>query len=211
MNTNKAVKLAFPKLKPQTQQTIADWYDEEYASDDFDNLRDYVKHIKSDLMDMIWAAADTTDIKAVQDDLVACGYYDADQFPQDEESEDVSVLDPGGDEKEWLRIAKREGMTPAETKRFIDNRRRLRALATKVKESTKVTLTLGQLKKLVKESTAPATDPVAAIEEDLSDILDKIDAWRTDGTMEHWQYSQLFDLADDALAKLDEVKKPEGN
>ena len=66
-----------------------------------------------------------------------------------------------------------------------------------------------ELKNLVKEGTAPAVDPVAAIEEDLSDILDKIDAWRTDGSMEHWQYSQLFDLADDALAKLDEVKKPE--
>lgn len=91
----------------------------------------------------------------------------------------------------------------------------------KIDENTKVTLTLAQLKKLVKEGTAPdanqgavnqgSTDPVAAIEEDLSDILDKIDAWRTDGSMEHWQYSQLFDLADDALAKLDEVKKPEGN
>lgn len=81
----------------------------------------------------------------------------------------------------------------------------------KIDENTKVTLTFAQLKKLVKEGTAPAADPVAAIEEDLSDILDKIDAWRTDGSMEHWQYVQLFDLADDALAKLDEVKKPEGN
>lgn len=91
----------------------------------------------------------------------------------------------------------------------------------KIDENTKITLTLAQLKKLVKEGTAPdanqgaanqgSADPVAAIEEDLSDILDKIDVWRTDGSMEHWQYSQLFDLADDALAKLDEVKKPEGN
>lgn len=90
---------------------------------------------------------------------------------------------------------------------------------TKIDENTKVTLTFAQLKKLVKEGTAPdanqgatnqgSVDPVAAIEEDLSDILDKIDAWRTDGSMEHWQYVQLFDLADDALAKLDEVKKPE--
>ena len=88
------------------------------------------------------------------------------------------------------------------TERMLNNMK-------KIDENTKVTLTLGQLKKLVKEGTAPAADPVAAIEEDLSDILDKIDAWRTDGSMEHWQYAQLFDLADDALAKLDEVKKPE--
>ena len=37
--------------------------------------------------------------------------------------------------------------------------------------------------------------------EALSDILDRIDQWRTDGTLEHWQYSQLFDLADGALAE----------
>ena len=36
--------------------------------------------------------------------------------------------------------------------------------------------------------------------EALSDIIDKINQWRTDGSMEHWQYSQLFDIADSALA-----------
>lgn len=35
----------------------------------------------------------------------------------------------------------------------------------------------------------------------LSDIIDTIDKWRTEGTMEHWQYSQLFDIADAALAE----------
>ena len=215
MNTNKAVKLAFPKLKPQTRQIIADWYDNEDAGDDFDNLRDYAEHIKSDLMDMIWAATDATEVKAVKDDLVACGYYNADQFPEDEESEDVAVPDPEDDEKKAIRIAKREGLTPKQIELFVQMRR---AWAN-IKESTKITLTFAQLKRLVKEGTAPdanqgatnqgSTDPVAAIEEDLSDILDKIDAWRTDGSMEHWQYAQLFDLADDALAKLDEVKKPE--
>lgn len=37
--------------------------------------------------------------------------------------------------------------------------------------------------------------------EALSEILDLIDKWRTDGVMEHWQYSQLFDVADTALAE----------
>ena len=37
--------------------------------------------------------------------------------------------------------------------------------------------------------------------EALSEILDLIDKWRTDGVMEHWQYSQLFDVADNALAE----------
>jgi hypothetical protein len=35
----------------------------------------------------------------------------------------------------------------------------------------------------------------------LSEIIDLIDKWRTDGVMEHWQYSQLFDVADNALAE----------
>jgi hypothetical protein len=37
--------------------------------------------------------------------------------------------------------------------------------------------------------------------EALSGILELIDKWRTDGVMEHWQYSQLFDVADNALAE----------
>lgn len=36
--------------------------------------------------------------------------------------------------------------------------------------------------------------------EALSDIIDRIDQWRNDGSIEHWQYSQLFDIADAALA-----------
>lgn len=35
----------------------------------------------------------------------------------------------------------------------------------------------------------------------LDDIIDKIDTWRSEGSMEHWQYSQLFDIADAALAE----------
>lgn len=41
---------------------------------------------------------------------------------------------------------------------------------------------------------------IAAMREALDDIIDKIDTWRSDGTIEHWQYSQLFDIADAALA-----------
>lgn len=37
--------------------------------------------------------------------------------------------------------------------------------------------------------------------EALSEILELIDKWRTDGVMEHWQYSQLFDVADNALSE----------
>ena len=39
------------------------------------------------------------------------------------------------------------------------------------------------------------------VREALSEIIDTIDKWRTDGVMEHWQYSQLFDIADAALAE----------
>lgn len=45
-----------------------------------------------------------------------------------------------------------------------------------------------------------AVGNVAAMREALEDVLEKIDRWRTDGVMEHCQYSQLFDIADSALA-----------
>lgn len=40
----------------------------------------------------------------------------------------------------------------------------------------------------------------AAMREALDEILEQIDNWRTKGIMEHWQYSQLFDIADAAIA-----------
>ena len=45
-----------------------------------------------------------------------------------------------------------------------------------------------------------AVGNAAAMREALKDVLEKIDRWRTDGVMEHWQYSQLFDIADSALS-----------
>lgn len=39
------------------------------------------------------------------------------------------------------------------------------------------------------------------LREALSEIIDTIDKWRTNGAMEHWQYSQLYDIADAALAE----------
>lgn len=44
------------------------------------------------------------------------------------------------------------------------------------------------------------TGNAAAMREALDEILNRIDTWRTDGSMDHWQYSQLFDIADAALA-----------
>lgn len=41
---------------------------------------------------------------------------------------------------------------------------------------------------------------VAAMLKALVEVLDKIDEWRTDGTIEHWQYSQLFDVCNAAIA-----------
>ena len=70
MNTTRAVKRAFPKLKANTIQIIADWYDNEGADEDFDTLSDYVDHIRDDIMDMIWAASNPSEVKAVKDDMV---------------------------------------------------------------------------------------------------------------------------------------------
>lgn len=40
----------------------------------------------------------------------------------------------------------------------------------------------------------------AAMREALDDIIDRIDTWSREGSMAHWQYSQLFDIADAALS-----------
>lgn len=45
-----------------------------------------------------------------------------------------------------------------------------------------------------------AVGNAAEMREALDEILERIDTWRTDGSMEHWQYSQLFDIADAALS-----------
>ena len=45
------------------------------------------------------------------------------------------------------------------------------------------------------------TGNVKAILDALNEIKDTIDEWRTNGEMEHWQYSKLFDITDAALAK----------
>ena len=44
------------------------------------------------------------------------------------------------------------------------------------------------------------TGNVKAILDALNEIKDTIDEWRTNGEMEHWQYSKLFDITDAALA-----------
>ena len=212
MNTDKAVKLAFPKLKPQTRQIIADWYDNEDASDDFDNLRDYAEHIKFDLMDMIWAATDAMEVKAVKDDLVACGYYNADQFPEDEESVDVAVPDPEDDEKKAIRIAKREGLTPKQIELFVQMRR---AWAN-IKESTKITLTLAQLKKLVKEGTAPeaagSDDEFKKAVAELLYVSDEVLGWASNSTAEivDDQYCKKFMSIWYKVAKFVKPQPPEG-
>lgn len=41
----------------------------------------------------------------------------------------------------------------------------------------------------------------AACRAALDDILEKIDEWRNEGLMEHWQYLQLFEIADNAIAE----------
>ena len=63
---------------------------------------------------------------------------------------------------------------------------------------------LDMTKKPGDEDAVKTVDQILAendrMREALSQILDRIDQWRTDGTLEHWQYSHLFDIADGALA-----------
>ena len=45
------------------------------------------------------------------------------------------------------------------------------------------------------------TGNVKAMLDALEAIIDKINEWHANGEMENWQYSELFDIADAALAK----------
>lgn len=77
-----------------------------------------------------------------------------------------------------------------------------------MKNTDKVTLTVGQLKKLIKEGTASSNskpDTLTAIEETLSDVLDTLNEWHSE--MDHALYSQLWDNVDQALAWVLELKK----
>ena len=71
-------------------------------------------------------------------------------------------------------------------------------------------MTLTQLKKLIKEGTAPANnnvsleDAIATIDGNLSDAIDILNDWHSE--MDHTLYSQLWDLIDDAWAAFDVVK-----
>jgi len=84
-----------------------------------------------------------------------------------------------------------------------------------ISENSKVTLTLGQLKKLVNESD-PNTlkmpwdyvsnlNTLTAIDETLGEVIDILNDWH--GEMDHALYSQLWDRVDQALAWVKELKE----
>lgn len=50
----------------------------------------------------------------------------------------------------------------------------------------------------------PVAVDCAKLREVLGNAMDIIDAWRTESSMEHFQYSQLFDLLNSALATIPE-------
>ena len=85
----------------------------------------------------------------------------------------------------------------------------------KINESTKVTLTFEQLKRLVKESDSNTLEmswiysspliTLTAIEESLADVIDILNDWH--GEMDHALYSKLWDRVDQALAWVIELKE----
>ena len=101
-----AVQAAFPNASSHTVDIIAEWYRNEGAIDDFDDVDEFAEHIKSDFMDMFWAGDyDEEEFHEVATDMINAGYYEADDFPyDDEEEEDVDdeedVEDEDSDEDE---------------------------------------------------------------------------------------------------------------
>lgn len=85
----------------------------------------------------------------------------------------------------------------------------------KINENSKVTLTLGQLKKLVRESDANSLEmswkyvstlnTLNAIDETLGEVLDILNDWH--GEMDHALYSKLWDRVDRVAAWVMELKE----
>ena len=46
-------------------EIIANWYENEYAQEDYDNMKDLIKFVKDDIYDMLDGATDTEEIKLV--------------------------------------------------------------------------------------------------------------------------------------------------
>lgn len=84
-----AVADAFPMASPHTVETIAQWYRNEGAIDDFDTLQEFSEHISDDFLDMFWAGDyDNDEFHEVAQDMINVGYYDADRFPYGDEDAD---------------------------------------------------------------------------------------------------------------------------
>lgn len=87
--TEDAVQEAFPMASPHTIEIITKWYENESAIEDFDSLQEFSGHISSDFLDMFWAGDyDDDEFVEVAKDMINAGYYEADDFPYDEDDED---------------------------------------------------------------------------------------------------------------------------
>lgn len=85
----------------------------------------------------------------------------------------------------------------------------------KVNENAKVTLTVGQLKKLIRESDPNSLEmswkyvstlnTLNAIDETLGEVIDILNDWRAE--MDHTLYSKLWKRVDQAAAWVMELKE----
>lgn len=85
----------------------------------------------------------------------------------------------------------------------------------RIDENTKVTLTVGQLKKLIKESDPNSLEmswkyvstlnTLNAIDETLGEVIDILNDWRDE--MDHALYSKLWDRVDRVAAWVMELKE----
>lgn len=87
-----AVAEAFPNASEHTVDIIAGWYKNEGTIDDFDSKEEFAEHISSDFMDMFWAGDyDEDEFHEVATDMINAGYYEAGDFPYDEDDEDEDL------------------------------------------------------------------------------------------------------------------------
>lgn len=97
------VQKCWPNLRGENIDLIAGWYDEEGGEFDED-----------DFMDMLWASSyDDDEVVALQQDLIDCGYYEADEMPHDFTGEKVNLED-------WCWDNKLDSVAAEQFKKYLD-------------------------------------------------------------------------------------------
>lgn len=102
-DTETAVEIAFPEASEEVKNTIATWYNNEGASEDFSDDSEFADYITGDIGAML-DAADDPERSIVAKELVAKGYLDDDLWSSDLEESVKKPLKEAVSEKSFDEV-----------------------------------------------------------------------------------------------------------